>query len=889
MRLAAIAKELRITTQELRRELEKTNFGIDPMAREIDDSLAAGILRFLKGRVKPTLTHRRAAKVFEEEEGIAPEATIEGEEVSRRVKRTHIIRKEGDVRKNEIIEEKPKAEQAPETEEKQKAPKPEDSIKNQSSETSTNVDVPDSEESNEKVAEKKEKKVETVNDRLAAKFGRTRPPVRKNKEGGSKSKTPISRRIELDKNASFSGVNKEKLPKNFYKKKGKGKKRRGQDQEILSVGRRPTKAKVSRVHYDVSEGNAEVSLEELAIERQMDQERFRAQKKSRSAGQMVVPNAQPQIKAKEGIIEIPEIVSVKEFSEKTGLPVTSVIANLMKNGIMATINQIIDYDTASIIADELQVEIIKQEKAASSEDLLMGDIKALLEEDDKSKLITRPPIVTIMGHVDHGKTKLLDTIRNANVVAGESGGITQHIGAYQVKKNDHLITFLDTPGHEAFTSMRARGAKVTDIAILVVAADEGVKPQTIEAINHAKEAGVPIIVAINKMDKPNANPDKVKGELAEHGLQSEDWGGETIMVPVSALKGDGIDNILEMILLVAEMENLKANPNRMAVGTVIESHLDPSLGPVATIVVNSGTLKTADAVVVGDTYGRIKSMCDHNGNKLRDVPPAGAVRISGLNTVPKAGDILQAFISEKMAKQRLAELRELRRHQEESQAGSMVERIVSQINKGDIKYLKLVLKADTKGSLEAILQALNKIKSYDVAVKVIHCGVGNISDTDVAMAAASQAILVGFHVVPANAHVEKLAQRQGLDIKDYAIIYKLTEDITAILSGMLEPEINMIELGKLKAKQVFFDKKKWVILGCEVVEGKVEKGAMTRVMRNGEMLFETQIESLKHVSEDVNELEKGAECGVRIRTPKPVELGDILEVYKIEKKERTLL
>ncbi len=847
MRLADIAKELRITTQELRRELEKTNFGISATAHEVDNALAAGVVRFLKGKVKPTLTHRRVAVVFKDEKEAKP-------------KKPKAIRKKA-VKKDGVEGKDAGHEQG----------RMDSSHKNDKLTTAENQDFT----SHEKKREEQ----------------KARGIVPKSSPGIEPKKTArisVNRRIELGGANKISNIEKKELPKTYYKSKGKRRNRKVKTEDrILTMMRHPhSGANVKRVNYDTGE-NEGLSAEELAIERELDDERFKEQKTKRATSQKRGPKAQPQIKAKTGTIEIPSIISVKEFSEKCGLPVSDVIATLFKNGIMATINQQIDFDTAAVVATDLNVDVKMREKEVTSEDLFAGDIKALLEEEDKSVLKVRPPIVTIMGHVDHGKTKLLDYIRNANVVAGEAGGITQHIGAYQVEKKNKLITFLDTPGHEAFTSMRARGAKVTDIAILVVAADEGVKPQTIEALNHAKEAGVPIIVAINKIDKPNANIDKVKGELAEHELQSEDWGGKTIMVPVSAHTGEGIDDLLEMILLVAEMEKLTANPKRMAVGTVVESHLDPSLGPIATILVNTGTLKVGDSIVVGGTIGKIKTMQNHLGKALKDIKPSGAVRISGLAKVPKAGDILQAFKNEKVAKERLVQIKELRRQKEEHEAGSMVERIVSQINMGDIKYLKLVVKADTKGSLEAILQALNKIKTDDVAVKAIHCGVGNISDTDVVMASASQALLVGFHVT-ANVHVRKLAEKEHVDIKNYTIIYKLTEDVTAILSGMLEPEINVIELGKVEIKQIFLNKKKWVIIGCKVTEGKVTSDSMVRVMHDGELLYETKVESLKHVKEDVKELEKGSECGMRLATPRSVVEGDILEAFKIEKKERTL-
>jgi len=830
MRLADIAKELRITTQELRHELAKTNFGISASAHEVEDALAKGVMRFLKGKVKPTLTHKRVAVVFKDEK-----------EVKLKEKKPRIVRKKIS-KKEELAEEK--TEKKIEQEEVAKA------------EIKTRAAIP-----------------------------KSTPTIAPQKT----AQVSVTRRIEVEEKGKVFGTPKEEFPKTYYKSKGKRKgKHLKTEERILTVMRHPhagPKIKKARVNYMVEGGG--LTAEELAIERQIDREHFREQKKQRAISQKRGPKAQPQIKPKTGIVEIPSIISVKEFAEKSGLPVADVIANLLKNGIMATINQIIDYDTAAIVATELGVEVKMTEKEATSEELFAGDIKTLLQDEDKSLLKERPPIVTVMGHVDHGKTKLLDAIRHTNVVAGEAGGITQHIGAYQVNKNGHLITFLDTPGHEAFTAMRARGAKVTDIAILVVAADEGVKPQTVEAINHAKEAGVTIIVAINKIDKPAANIDRVKGELVEYGLQSEDWGGKTIMVPVSAHTKEGIDTLLEMILLVAEMEKFQANPKRMAIATVIESHLDPALGPVATVLINTGTLHIGDNVVVGTTMGRIKTMHDYKGDVLKDVPPSGATRVSGIDKVPKAGDILQAVKNEKIAKERLNQIKELRRHQEEVESGSMVERIVSQINTGNIKYLKLVLKADTKGSLEAILQALYKIKTEDVAVKVIHYGVGNISDTDVVMATASQALLIGFHVA-VNTHVKKLAEKEHVDIKNYTIIYKLTEDIKAILSGMLEPEISVVELGKLEIKQIFLDKKKWLIAGCKVTQGKVEKGSIVRVTHGGETLFETKLESLKHVQQDVSELEKGSECGIKISTPQPVVVGDILEVYKIVKKERTL-
>ena len=845
MHLNEMARELQITTQELRRELAKTNFGINPGAHEIDDNLSVGIIRFLKGRIKPTLKNRKVAvimkdgKVAKKKDGEDGQETKEDDE-KKRSKRA-MTKKE-----KEAIEERKRKEA--EAEEEAKRPKP----------------------------------------KVDRSYVPKNAPRAKSDSGKA---VHVSRRIEVGANEKKeTSGSKAELPRTYYK--GKGKKRRGkhgyqnQADELEIISRHPgRKIKIAKVDYQ-EEMADDLSAEEIEIMKEQDREHFRAQKKHRASSQKRGPKEQPQIKAKVGTVDIPAILSLKEFAEKTGLPVTEVITTLLKNGMMATINQQLDYDTAAIVADELGVKIKKIEEEADVEDMFEGDLTKLLQ-DDKENLITRPPIISIMGHVDHGKTKLLDYIRKANVVAGEAGGITQHIGAYQVEKNGHLITFLDTPGHEAFTSMRARGAKATDIAILVVAADEGVKPQTIEAINHAKEAGIPIIVAINKMDKPGANPDKVKGELVEHGLQAEDWGGKNIMVPVSAITGDGIDSLLEMILLVAEMEDLKANPDRQAVGTVVESNLDKALGPVATILVNTGTLHVGDSVVVGTSVGKIKAMHDHKGRNLKSAPPSAPARISGFAKVPQAGDLLQSFKSDKVAKERAQKLMLMEAAREEKMSGSMVERLVSGISSGEINFLKIVLKADTKGSLEAIMQALQKIKGADVAAKVIHFGVGNIADTDVVMASASQALLIGFHV-KSTQHVEKLAEKEHVDIRHYDIIYKLIEDAKAILSGMLTPEINVIELGKMEIKEIFLNKKKWVIAGCKVTDGKAEANSMVRVTRDGETLFETKLESLKLVKEDIKEVEKGSECGIRISTPKPIEPGDVLEVFKVEKIERTL-
>lgn len=589
------------------------------------------------------------------------------------------------------------------------------------------------------------------------------------------------------------------------------------------------------------------------------------------------------------VVEIPEVITVKEFSEKTGLGAAKVIGELMKNGILANINQQIDYDTAQIIADDLGIQIKKKRSEGTAEDVFSGNLEALLKQDEAADLQPRPPIVVVMGHVDHGKTKLLDYIRQTNVVAGEAGGITQHIGAYQVVKNNRKITFLDTPGHEAFTAMRARGAKVTDIAILVVAADEGVKPQTVEALQHAQDAGVPIIVAINKIDKENAAPDRVKGELGEYGLVPEEWGGSTIMVPVSAMTGQGMDTLLEMVLLVADMGNLKANPNREAVGTVIEAHLNPNLGPVATVIVNTGSLKVGDNFVVGSTYGRIKVMKDSAGKNVQNAGPSTPVFIAGLSASPQSGDILHVVPNEQTARAQALNVQTLKEAELLKKRG--VGEIMSQISSGQLKQLKLVLKADSKGSLEALKQAINQIKNDMVSVKTVLASVGNVTESDVMMAAAAGGIVMGFHVdVPFQ--VKKVSEREHVEVLQYTIIYKLLDDIKKILTGLLEPEIIENILGRAEVKKVFMTEKKEMIVGCKVIKGHVENKAKVRVFRNGpegeQKVGDGQINTLKSFEKNVNEVNEGNDCGIRYEGFMPLVEGDILEAYKMEKRIRTL-
>ncbi|MBI5755128.1 translation initiation factor IF-2, partial [Candidatus Peregrinibacteria bacterium] len=576
-----------------------------------------------------------------------------------------------------------------------------------------------------------------------------------------------------------------------------------------------------------------------------------------------------------------------ELAEKSGISAAKIIGELMKNGILANINQKLDFETASIIAGDLHIKIVRKREKALIADLLEKNLQKLLQEDDPALLVTRPPIVTVMGHVDHGKTKLLDVIRQTNVIDTESGGITQHIGAYQVEKKGKLITFLDTPGHEAFTAMRARGAQATDIAILVVAADEGVKPQTMEALNHAKEAKIPIIVAITKMDKPEAKPDMVKARLAELGLQPEDWSGNTIMVPVSAFNGTGIEELLENILLVADVANLKANPARPAVATIIESHLNTNLGPQATVLINTGTLRIMDNFVIGEIHGRIKTMQDYTGKRIRKAPPGTPVRISGLSGVPQVGDILQVASDEKTAKKQAELILTQREEGLALRRGLGVDEIMSKIKSGEIRTLKIILKGDTEGSLEAIKQELSKIHDEKVAIQIIHCGVGHITESDVLMASASSGLVIGFHV-EAGANVKKLAEREHVEVITYEIIYKLSDDLKKLLSGLLEPEIVETILGRADVRQIFLREKKEMIVGCKITNGKMEDKAQLRIFRNDVLIGEGVIVSLQKAKDKVKEVKEGNECGIRVRSEIIFEVADVLEAYKKEKRIRTL-
>lgn len=585
--------------------------------------------------------------------------------------------------------------------------------------------------------------------------------------------------------------------------------------------------------------------------------------------------------------ELPEKITfsgtltVGALAEELGKEPSELIKKLMLLGVMATINQELDKDTIELIASEYGVET---EEVIVLEET---ELEKYEEPDKEEDLEIRPPVVTIMGHVDHGKTTLLDSIRKTKVVEGEAGGITQHIGAYQIEENGKKITFLDTPGHAAFTTMRARGAEVTDITILVVAADDGVMPQTVEAINHAKAAEVPIIVAVNKIDKEAANPDRVMQELTEYGLVPEAWGGETIFVPLSALTGKGIDELIEMILLVSEVEELKANPNRQAKGTVIEAELDKGRGSVATLLVQTGTLHVGDPIVVGNTFGRVRAMVNDLGRRVKTAGPSTPVEITGLNDVPQAGDQFLVFKDEKTARS-VGEARASKQLEEQrsDKAKLSLDDLFEQIKQGDVKDINLIVKADVQGSAEALTAALQKIEVEGVKVKIIHTGVGAITESDIILASASNAIVIGFNVRP-DGNAKSTAEAENVDIRLHRIIYKVIDEIEAAMKGMLDPEYEEKVIGQVEVRQTFKVSKIGTIAGGYVTEGTITRNSGLRLIRDGVVIFEGEVDVLKRFKDDVKEVSQGYECGITIKKYNDIREGDILEAFVMQEIERT--
>lgn len=581
-------------------------------------------------------------------------------------------------------------------------------------------------------------------------------------------------------------------------------------------------------------------------------------------------------KAKHITIEIPEEITVGDFALRLKVSAPEVIKKLMGLGVFASINDTIDFDTAVLIADEFHAKVEK-EVVVTIEEQIIDD-----SEDNEENLVSRAPVVVVMGHVDHGKTSVLDAIRHSNVTEGEAGGITQHIGAYRVKVGDRDVTFLDTPGHAAFTTMRARGAQVTDIAVLVVAADDGIMPQTVEAINHAKAAGVSIIVAINKMDKPSADPDRVKQQLTEYSLVPEEWGGDTPCIPVSAVTKAGLDDLLEMIILTADMLELKANPDRAAKGTVIEARLDRGMGPIATVLVQNGTLHSGDTIVAGTTVGRVRSMMDDKGRRVQEAGPSVPVEITGLGDVPVGGDIFNVVSDERLARelveQRLSEQKE---QQFNAQTKVTLDNLFDQMKEGDMKELKIIVKADVQGSVEAVRQSLEKLSNEEVRVNIIHGAVGAVSESDVMLANASNAIIVGFNVRP-DPVAEENAKRDGVDMRLYRIIYDCIEEIESAMKGMLAPKYREVGLGKAECRETYKITNVGMVIGGHVTNGKITRNAQIRVVRDGIIVADDKIGSLRRFKDDVKEVAEGYDCGITLEKFSDIKQGDILEAYEME-------
>ena len=683
-------------------------------------------------------------------------------------------------------------------------------------------------------------------------------------------------KIEVKNHMSTIDEKEQQLVRNSYKKPDKVENKPKPKKEIVVKNDNVNKKKTINIEKSKDSSKNKINNNKQNNNNKASAKKDINKKKSRAKKREEKRDKEENIVGDDTIISINTPITVKDFAQKIDKPVAQIITKLIGLGIMASQNEEIDEDTCILIADDFGVEISIEEP---EEEQTIEEKLGLNFEDKESQLKPRPPVVTVMGHVDHGKTSLLDVIKESHVQGSEAGGITQHIGAYTVNVSGKKVTFLDTPGHEAFTSMRLRGAQITDIAILVVAADDGVMPQTVEAISHAKSAGVPIIVAINKMDKPSANPERVKQELLENGLMAEDWGGDTIMVPVSAKTKEGIDDLLEMILLVSEVQELKANPNRKAIGTVIEAKLDKGKGPMATILVQKGTLRFGDSVVSGISSGRIRAMTDDKNRDIKKAGPSMPAVILGLSDVPNSGDLIYAVEDDKIARN-IADAHRATIREERIHAGSKVslENLFDRIKEGEMKDLNIVVKGDVKGSVEALNQSLLKLTNEEVKINIIHSGVGGINESDISLASASNAIVVGFNVRP-NINALELSKAEEVDVRTYRVIYDIINDIEAAVKGMLEPTIVEEVQGRAEVRQTFKLPGNTVIAGVYVLNGKIPRKSMVKVLRDDIVIHEGEIGSLKRFKDDVKELASGYEGGMTLDKFNDIKEGDVFESY----------
>ncbi len=845
------------------------------LAKELGISPEDMLKKIEKKRKETGISHEEATEKVKEEH-VNPDGT---KFVEKRVG-SRVIRRRKKAEKVEAKEEKVKIEESKEELKEEPKAKVEKPLPEKISKEKSKEEEKKKLEEIKKAKEKLEKKLK---EQLTQKREKPKKAVVVKDEKPSKEqkiqKLSKKSKTELEPKVEEQPVDKE--PKEIKDKKVKDKeyKHKGEEEK-----KKRKKVKRFKTIFDKKKKLKDIEISdelELTKESGIEKESVADTKKEKAKKKKV--STMPIVKESKKKIKLEsEEITVGEFARIINVKSGELIKKLMENGIMATINNSIDIETAALIASEFGYEV---EKVTNVEEKVISEFEKSDREED---LVPRPPIVTIMGHVDHGKTSLLDKIRQTNVTATEAGGITQHIGAYRVEIDGNLITFIDTPGHEAFTAMRARGAKVTDIVVLIVAADDGVMPQTIEAIQHAQAADVPIIVAINKIDKPNANPEKVINQLLEHNLVPEELGGDTLFVKVSAKTGEGINDLLEAILIQAEMLELKANPNKNAKGYVIESKLEKGRGSVATILVSEGTLKVGDSLVAGTHYCKVRAMIDYTGKRIKEATPSTPVEILGFSGVPEAGEVVYALKSEKEAKE-LIEHR-IKKSKEKEMASKQklsLEDLQKQILEGELKELNVIIKTDVQGTADAIKVSLEKLKTDEVAVKIIATGVGGITEGDVLLAQASHAIIIGFNVRP-DSKARKLAEREHIEIKTYSIIYDLIDDIKKVLEGLLEPEFEEEYHGRAEVRQLFNVPKVGVVAGCYVVDGKITRNSKIRLLRDNVIVFEGELASLKRFKDDVREVQAGYECGMGIANFNDLKVGDIIEAYNIVEKARTL-
>ena len=849
IRIYELARDLNVTNKALLEKIRNMDIDVKSHMSSLDDETLTRIKKNLLGspkkkvdekRIKPTIIRRRKKRV--QQEPVQVETAIEPEEPRKKDAPAKDDAPDGAVVQTILSKEKPKIKKPAES--KLKEPAVLKKLKKKKAAKKVKKDAP---------AKIIKLPVTPPPEKKAPKIEKDR--VHKLKKKVAKTPTP-------KKDVPESKTPRKDVPVKDIKKKKKWTKK--PDEAVRD--KKFFKKKISFRKKEVVEG----------ADLYVKGHRIRKGRKIAKAKPTLVKQ-KPLITTPKAIkrrIKIDEVIALSDLAKRMGIKAGEIIKKLMDLGVMTTVNQAIDFDTAVLVAAELDYEL---EKASFEEEAVLN-----IEKDDPDKLIARPPVVTIMGHVDHGKTSLLDVIRKTKVTENEAGGITQHIGAYYVSTDKGQIVFLDTPGHEAFTEMRARGARVTDLVILVVAADDGVMPQTIEAINHSKAAKVPIIVAINKIDKDNADPERVQRELADAGLVPEDWGGDTIFVQVSAKKKQGIDDLLEMVLLQAEILELKANPDRLAMGYVVEAKLDSGRGPVATILVKQGTLMIHDSMVCGVHYGKIRALLNDRGAQVTSAGPSMPVEIIGLSGVPNAGDELLALADEKNAKQVSAHRVQKQRSKELAKTGRLsLEKLYEQIQTNEVKDLNIIIKADVHGSIEAIGDALTKLSNEEVRINVIHKATGTLTESDISLATVSDAIVIGFNVRPTS-KIQALAHEENVDIRFYNVIYDIIKDIKDAILGMMSSTFEERILGKAEVREVFHVPKVGAIAGCYVTEGKIERGQLARVLRDWIVCYDSKISSLRHFKDDVKEVQSGYECGIGIQKYNDIKVGDIIECYYLE-------